>query len=111
MEPNREKLRSKAGFGGRRYRYVGFEADGEPLGGYSFVWAQRPIAVQRAEMLAFGLYDAREDAVIVEPDVARRVKRWQESVEGAKQDLATAEEKLRRIAAANPAIEEVLGDA
>ena len=97
MKVNREALRKTAG---RSYRYVGFEADGEPAGS-SMWYVQRPTAVQKARLYGFGLYDRREDEVIVEPDPELRVEQWQQRLDRAIEEKAEAEERIEKIRKAN----------
>lgn len=58
------------------YRYVFVEADGGlPRGKFSWagkVYAQRPAALRAARPLGYGVWDGREQELILDPDWAKR---------------------------------------
>jgi len=80
-----------------RERYFLVDLDGEAnIHGY----IQRPTAERRANQTGMGLYDRREKALIIQPDVQMRLAAHETNVGRLRDQLAEAEEKQRKIKAA-----------
>src|SRR5262245_19163374 len=90
---DREKMRT---YGGRS-RYFLIEPDGS-WAGFS-AWQQRPSAERQARG-GLGVYDRREDAVIVEPDLSKRIAQLLEELENLERRagrLIARVEQLRKL--------------
>jgi hypothetical protein len=97
MSTTQVELEAKDLHGGsvRMYRYLFIEADGTlQVSGRH----QRPSALRNAELHGLGVFDAREQEVILQPDVAKRRKKLRMLISSYEKGTTEAYQTLAGIA-------------
>jgi hypothetical protein len=77
-----------------RGRYYRVDADGE-VGNHGNV--QRPAAERNLKYSGYGLWDAREGEVVIQPDAERRLERLREAISYKRDEIVKLDQKIDSI--------------